>query len=172
MSPQSPIELSGTLTRGDLIGFRYFHSCRRGWVIGIVVAVLLAAFVVNLSRSAYHDALFLLLLLLWLIGLPWWDARRQWATRKSLAQPLRAVFTPEVIRSSAPGGYAENPWTAIREIYETRSMFLLYLAPRQAIIAPKRFFPDDRAIEAWKRLARSQVSPRRFKENTLIGRCC
>jgi hypothetical protein len=179
MPEQAAIELNGTLTLGDLAKFHYFNVYRKSKA-GFFAAVFVVVGIIGLGKNVFDDgrltfrALPFVVLLFWVFllngVLPYWSARRQMASQKSLAEPLCLNFTPRVIRRTSPSISSEIAWSIVREIYETRSLFLVYIAVNQAIVVPKRFFRDDAAIEGWKELAKSQTE--RFVENNLVARWC
>ena len=55
-------------------------------------------------------------------------------------------------------------------VRETKSLFLLYLAPRRAVIVPKRFFESPEQMEQWRQLVLAAVAPKKIEKPGLIGR--
>ena len=179
MPEEAPIELNGSLTLGELTRFHYFHVWRKAWKPGLISALLVAVTAIALgsyadesgvSRMRIVFAAFLVAWIAFVILAPYRLARKMWAERKYLAEPLRQIFTLQTIERSGATISSKLAWTVVREIYETKTLFLLYIAPNQAIIVPKSFFPDHATMQAWKQLAKSQTP--RFTENHFIGRWC
>jgi len=61
-------------------------------------------------------------------------------------------------------------WTSVREIRESKSTFLLYLNSAQRTILPKRFFPDEPTLTAWRTLVASSAPSLAIRTNSLVGR--
>ena len=177
MPDQLPIEINGALTLRELTRFHFFHVWRKSWKPGLISIILVASAAVALGNYAAEDGVSRIRLALsaalgaWIaavILIPYRSARKQWSMHPYLADSFREIFTAQTIERSSPSISSEIAWSVVREIYETDSLFLMYIAPNQAIIVPKRFFPDAATIQAWKELAKSQTP--RFVEDSFIGR--
>lgn len=180
------IEVTGALTIADLRRFQYFHAWSRRLSIAacVIVATILMLLLLTFYLSPEDNvptstmipnaAPFFILILLWIavLGLaPYFFAKRQWATQPYLGEPTSYVFTAESIRTSRPSMSSDVKWSAVREIRETKSLFLIYYGLRLALPIPKRFFQADSERENWKELASSAIAPRKFKRMGMFGKC-
>ena len=168
MPEQPTIEINGALTLGELTRFHYFHLWRKSWKLGIISILLVASAAVALGNFSSTLDAFVVVWIAVIILIPYRSARKQWKLMPYLAEPLCQTFTTQTIRRTSPSISSDVNWSVVREIYETRSFFLLYISPNQALIVSKRFFPDAVTLHAWKELAKSQTP--RFIEDNFIAR--
>ncbi|HXR74824.1 MAG TPA: YcxB family protein [Bryobacteraceae bacterium] len=171
------IQLRGTLTLADLARFQYFHVLRRTWpglilvlLIGLAILALIVA--VPNPNILKNAAPLLTLFVIWLALLavtPYWNARRQFARQRYLREPVSQTFSTDGIKSIGPSVSTELQWSVMQTVRETKSQFLLYYAPNQALLVPKRFFTDDAQLASWRDVARAGMSPKDIKQSA-IGR--
>ncbi len=181
------IEVSGTLTRAEVMRMQYFHTLRRLWPV-VVLAVLLLLVtlppflfvLITASQSEWRSVLsnlgpFIFFLLMWVFLLtvsPYWNARKQFAAQSPLSEPVTYLFTPENLSAKGPSVSWTMTWGTLKHVRETKSLFVLYHHKKIAILVPKRFFHDDAEIRAWRQLVLSSVATKRIEAPGLIGRWC
>lgn len=168
------VTLHGTLTVDDLRRVLYYGMFRRPQAIGTVVLfalvlVSIAAMVLlvpgsNAISIALNASPFVVLLLFWcffMLVMPFRSANRQFAQETVWSEPGDYAFDPELIRINRPSASSAMDWSAITEVRETRSLFLLQLGSNASIPIPKRFFGNAAEVDAWKRLVLSRVTSQR-----------
>jgi hypothetical protein len=171
------IQLRGTLTLADLARFQYFHVLRRTWpalilILLIGVAILTLILAVPNPNVIKNAVPLLTLFVIWLALLavtPYWNARRQFARQQYLRDPVIQTFSEDGIKSTGPSVSSELKWTVMQAIRETKSQFLLYYAPNQALLVPKRFFTSDAELAAWQEIVRAAMDGKNIKQS-VIGR--
>jgi hypothetical protein len=85
------------------------------------------------------------------------------ATQNYLREPQTYSFGLDAIDVKETTTSARMAWSTIREIRETKSLFLLYHASYIAIVVPKRFFAGDNDLREWKDLI-AQAFPKASQE--------
>jgi hypothetical protein len=186
VQPQPVIELSGTLTLGELARFQYFHTLRRTWPAILFVLpfllVLLPFLVIegltnpesNWGAVLSNAAPFFVLLVLWLLFLlymPTRQARKQHRSQKYLHEPITYRFSREGVSGTGPSISWKLTWDIFKVVRETKSLFVMYQGPNVAIVVPKRFFADPSAVDEWRRLVSSSMS-KAIEEPGVAGRRC
>ncbi len=181
MSTQTPIAVQGTLSIGDLARYQYYHLHRRVWPFSLVLALVEVLAIPLVYYSSYdarsfivNSSLFVLCFVVWLclmLLLPKTAARRQFASQSLLSEAGSYVFTSDEIEYSGKSARSQMLWSVIREIRETKSLFLLYHAHNLAMILPKRFFLDAQQMAAWRSLAGSKFA-KGIPAPGPIGRWC
>jgi hypothetical protein len=177
------IAIRGTLATADLRRAEYFLSYRRGWswTLSLVSLLLLFTFAAfgyvqerdSGQRLAYIPlAVFFVLWISCAIALPLHAARSRLASQQWLIEPLTFTFGADGIQIASDSVFSEFTWSAIKEICETRSLFLLYRTERSAFTIPKRLFANAAEIEAWKGLVQTQTNCRRIVIRGLAARLC
>ncbi len=176
------IELTGTLTFGDIVRYQYSQCYRRTWWIVLLMLlvslafVLVAALVLVLTadfRWARTNATPFLLLLLfwaWLAIAPYLGAKRQMKTNIPLTAPIRCVFSPQAIHRSGGHFSSELSYEALWAVGETKTLFLLYLSAVSAIVVPKRFFDNAAQQRDWRLLMEQKISPKKITKRGFLGR--
>src|SRR5579863_3216941 len=159
------IELAGAYSSSDLVRFQYFHFNRRRWWIsalallfplfGISGAIILMLLVDDNNSSLMQNALpFIGCLLLWavlLLGGPYFNARRQFRNTPFLQEPIEFRFNDEGAHMKGPTFTTDVRWSHLKDIYETKSNFLVYLSPQLAWVVPKHLFVGEAEIERTRR---------------------
>jgi hypothetical protein len=138
--------------------------------IGSVILVLLTAVFVWVRRvtasvqeplgSVLLQTLAVLLLptLFWVLSL--FHARRR-SVRKShpaLGRILTLDVDTDLLAISDATQRTERRWSGFQKFVETRDFFLLFTAPKAAVILPKRIF-DAASLDEFRRLAQTQITP-------------
>ncbi|MGO9239268.1 MAG: YcxB family protein [Terriglobales bacterium] len=101
--------------------------------------------------------------------LPYLIAREQYKG-PDLSDPTHYTFDANGYEVVQPVWRYRVDWTSVREIRESKSMFLLYLNPTQRNIIPKRFFPDGQALAAWRSLIAARAPSVPIRRNSIAGR--
>jgi hypothetical protein len=109
------------------------------------------------------------LLIVGVVG-PHWAAKKQLANQKYLGDRMRYVFEDDGFRALGPNTSWEMRWGVVREIRETKSLFLIYHAPNIALPVPKRFFASEGEQARWKEFAALHIPAGKFFEPVLVGR--
>lgn len=185
--PTQVLELQGTLHLGDLTRFQYFHTLRRTWPIAAICALILifvvplTAFVVIADPESdwriilTNAAPFGLLLVLWLFLLgfmPYRNARKALASQAYLREPITYAFTAETISGAGPSAHWSIAWGVVKQIRETKSLFLLYHAPNVAVVVPKRYFQDGSEIDTSRQFVAPHLAAKRIEKPGFVARFC
>src|SRR5579862_931821 len=180
------IEVQGTITLGELTRFQYFHTLHRTWLLAVGAAVTLV-FVVPLAvlaaasedlrwRQVLTNAIpFILLLLFWVFALgvlPYWNARKLYASQIFLREPIFYKFSSENFCGSGPSASWSIAWNVLKTVRETKSLFLLYHHRNIAVIVPKRFFGSEAEMEIWRQLVLTSAAPSQIKPIGIVGALC
>ncbi len=184
MDQVTTIEVTGTLSRDELLRFHYFHSYRRTWwmviIMMLVCLIALVVALVGLSLGVYGASLKLGAIVLgWLffcsfctIALPKRAAKRYLDSNISLRGPVTYTFGEEGIQITSPHSSGENAWTAVWNVYESNSLFCVYYGTVLAHVLPKRFFKNEMEQIQWRALVERQISPKRIVSPGVVGRRC
>jgi hypothetical protein len=177
--------LNGTITTADLTRFQYFHTYCRIWPATVVAVLVLpvwvaCCFFATDPDSEWHAVLksalvFILpcsFLLLWAGLMPYRLARKQFATQNHLREPVTYIFTTATIQGRGTGFAWRIEWNLLKQLRETKSLFLLYHGPNIAVIVPKRFFQSAAEIEAWRQLTLACLTSKKIDGPGIVGRWC
>lgn len=96
-------------------------------------------------------------ILLFMIGGTYWGAKRQLAGAKFLHETHHYTFTEEEIEIAAQSSAGRQNWGNIREAFETKSNFLLFISLNQIFIIPKRCFQGGEDISRFKDLLKNKL---------------
>jgi hypothetical protein len=96
------------------------------WILPTIAIAFLIAFIVAIVAIKY-----------WL------------AVRRGLIEPTTILATPDGLEIASARIHSSVKWAAITRIVRTRSRVFLFLAPRAAVISPRRSFDSDEQFEAW-----------------------
>jgi hypothetical protein len=116
-------------------------------------------------------ALLLLWISIWLV-VPLLIARNKLARQSWLGEPVTFVFGPETVQIASASVSSEIHWSVVREVRETRSLFLLYYGAQSAAMIPKRFFASAAGIQAWKELIQARIKCSPIAVRGMAARCC
>lgn len=179
---ESVITLQGTRTLGDFQRAEYFTWFRRLWSQALMLAFFLliftAAFVayVQGQHNSFVNVIpFVVLFLLWAasgVVIPLQAAKRKLAGLKWLGEATTFTFEAEGIRMASASFSSETRWSVVKEVCETKSLFLLRSGEQSAITLPKRFFASAAEIDAWKELVQAQMKCRRVAVRGIAARWC
>lgn len=176
------IELTGTLTFGDILRYQYSQCYRRTWwivLLGLLVSlafVVLAALVVVLTadfqfaRKTGTPFLLLFLFWTWIAIVPYISAKKQMKTNILLTTPINFVFSSQGIHRSGSHFSGELSYEALWAVGETKSFFLLYLSAVSAVVLPKRFFESATQQRNWRALIEEKTSPKKITKRGFLGR--
>jgi hypothetical protein len=186
MTTSNAVEVGGTIAVADLARYQYYHFHRRLWpavillVFAAAVSVPATVYLVITSNSEElrpllaNAAPFFFLLALWVglpIVVPYWAAKKQYAAQCCLREPTVYLFDQNRIKVESESTSSSLAWSTIREIRETKSLFLLYHAPKIAMVLPKRFFDGDDELGQWRRLV-TAAYPKGISKSSPVGRWC
>lgn len=103
--------------------------------------------------------------------LPYTTARKQYASQSLVSEAGSYSFTSDEIEYRGKSASSQMLWSVIREIRETKSLFLLYHAHNLAMILPKPYFLDAPEMAVWRSLAASKLA-KGIAAPGPIGRWC
>jgi YcxB-like protein len=183
------IELHGTFTLSDFVRFHYFHTLRLCWwllaivaVFLLIVAPLFLALFVNtyppvVSWSSVEEGAVpfvagCLVLTYALTVMPYQRAKKQYAAQNYLREPVRTSFAAEGISSEGSGISSKVVWSIVKQVRETKSLFLLYYSANMALIVPKHFFEAPDQMDQWRQLVAASIDPKLIEKRGLVGRWC
>jgi hypothetical protein len=87
-------------------------------------------------------------------------SKRHFKSNKALQEQIHYSFSGNGINASAESSSGHTSWSNIREAFETRNNFLLFISNNQMYTIPKRFFKDEEHLGSFKQLLRSQLQSR------------
>jgi hypothetical protein len=177
------VELEGRLTFGEALRYSFLHRCGywSNWATCTVLAfiALLVLRCLDLIPPGTAADRFLpggtspltILVVFGFVGfiLPYLIAREQYKG-PDLSDPTHYTFDAVGYEVVQPVWRYRVDWTSVREIRESRSMFLLYLNRTQRTIIPQRFFPDDQTLAAWRVLVATHAPSVPIRRNSIAGR--
>lgn len=184
-TPESHIEINGTVAAGDLKRFNYFHYLRRTWwVVAVLFTLLVAGFALSLlvgfNTGDYtifrENGLTLgFVMLFWIaifFGMPHLGAQAMLKSSAAVGHPVAYIFTPNGFRCKGKDHSSKLAWNHIWKVSETGSQFLLYVNAGGAICVPKRFFEDEAQIQAWRGLVASEIAPKTIEAPGFVAKWC
>jgi len=168
MIPNSTIVASGQLSVGDLYRYSLATLWRRFWFFLIITAVAgaYAPYSMLWSKQNWTWSPNLLLGLAFpfvltpyafFIG-PYLGSRKLLRTNPNLQGVIQYVFSEAGIDASGPHSHGHLDWSAISEVRESASQFLLYLHRSFAHVVPKRFIASHNEVSALRRLLKQHVT--------------
>jgi hypothetical protein len=181
LSPDA-ITLRGTRVPGDFRRAEYFTYFRRLWHHALLLVFFLLVFTLGgVAHSQGNQKNlaglipFAVLFLLWvscLVAIPLLGAKSKTAGKKWLGEATTFVFDAEGIRIASASLSSEIRWGLIKEVCETKSLFLLRSGEGLPVTIPKRLFADAAEIEAWKVMVQTQMKCRPIAIHGLAARWC
>ena len=178
------VELHGTLTVAEVTRCQYFHVLRRGWPYAAVLTVIPMVSVLAVGAllvAGSGDVQFANTVPIFLFAtfwnyiywvLPYRNARKQFATQSFLHEPVTCAFTADEFSGLGPSASWTLAWSTLKNVRETKSLFLLYHHPSLAVIVPKRFFQSDAEMDQWRELVSSAIAPMKIEKPGFLGRRC
>jgi hypothetical protein len=165
MSREGVVELDVRLGFRDYLRASYWFTFRRQKFFLLLVS--LAAIYVLLTLAGvtstkrgdnYWGLLIPLALLMLMLGAPYISARRQMRSNRLMQEMMHYAFSDEGISAAAPSSSGHNSWVNVREAFETKSNFLLFISLNQFYLIPKSAFRDDNQIADFRQLLLRRVS--------------
>jgi len=184
MSDETPaIELTGTITFGDMLRFYYFHFLRRTWwlvlfaillLLLMLLAVAVLAFVFDdyaTARSIGPPLLLGFVFCIAFIGLPpYLSARKIFKSAVEFHGPVTYNFSPHGIHTVSAHSSSDTGWQALWAVRETKNSFSIYFNAGAALVVPKRFFKDARRQDDWRRMVEAAIEPKKIEKPGAVGR--
>jgi hypothetical protein len=187
---QGPITLTGALTVGDLQRANYFLLLRRLRVVRLLILMLIAAFLMLVlalmapgrnstdaplwSTIFYNTIPFFVLVLFVALAVgfaPYRIAKKQFDSEILWRETATYRFDNDGLHVQRPSASSDLKWAVITEAFETRSLFLLHLGKRSAVVLPKRFFAGVAETHAWRTLIEANLKAR-VVDGGFLGRWC
>ena len=104
-------------------------------------------------------------ILLFLVAGTYLGSKKSLASNRSLQETIHYTFSLAGIQSDAQSSSGHQSWQNVREAFETKSNFLLFLADRLMYVIPKRCFLAPAQAVAFKSLLRDQLGEKaKFKK--------
>jgi len=161
MTQQEPIQIEVLLDANDLLRANYwffFKKVRRLFIIIFVVGIAYPIWCFSSGMSAssenqnnwgflYLPAICFVLLLSIYFGV-----KRNMKSNRALQEKIRYSFTENGIDAVAQSSSGHNSWSNIREAYETKNNFLLFISNNQMYTIPKRAFESVDQMNSFKQL--------------------
>jgi hypothetical protein len=85
-------------------------------------------------------------------------ARRIFRQQKALQRPIEMDWSGDTLKVITETGNNAMPWSDLLKWRENKRMFLPYLSEVMFYIVPKRAFPDEAAIDAFRKMLREKIS--------------
>ncbi len=187
MSDEASFKLHGTLTVGEMARFQYFHLLRRAWPFAGAVALGLIGvvfFLIGIALTGQFSELypdlvtsspFFLLMLFWgfMFGFnPYRIARKQFRDQPHLRELITYEFSSANIKGSGPSASWVVAWNVVKNVQETKSLFIVYYSKIQGVIVPKRMFGSSTELKAWRDLFVSCAPSGKIQRPGIVGRWC
>jgi hypothetical protein len=165
---QQRIEIDVLLTLQDYLRMNYWFLFKKFklmlsvllFVGGIApIFYILSDLPKNPNDSYWGFAIPWVILIFLFVG-TYIGSKRQLASNKSLNEKQHLIFSAEGIKSAGVSSSWESSWENIREAFETKSNFLLFIAMNQVQIIPKRCFQNDDQIVLFRNMLKTQLDSR------------
>jgi hypothetical protein len=88
------------------------------------------------------------------------SARRHFQSNKGLSQSIHFIFSSMGIEASGPLSSGRSSWETIRNAYETRRSFLLFISNNQMYTIPKRFMAGEGEITQFRKMLKINLDER------------
>ena len=88
----------------------------------------------------------------------YFNSKKSLASHKALQETIHYTFSDQGIGSDAPSSSGHHRWENLREAFETKHDFLLFLADRLMYVIPKKCFRDEQQIGEFKELLRGHLA--------------
>jgi hypothetical protein len=160
------IEIDVLLTLKDYLRANYWFLFKKFKMMVFLLLFVggvypLYYFMGNLSKNpndSYWGFLIPWLILFFLIGATYLGAKRQMSSNKVINETHHYIFSSEGIKAVSASTSWQNAWDNIREVFETKSNFLLFIALNQMYVIPKRCFQNDEQINLFRELLKGQLA--------------
>jgi hypothetical protein len=176
------ITLQGTRVMGDFRRAEYFAYYRRPWHQTLVLVFFLLIFAMAIAGyvQGHHGNLawgapYFLLFVVWLasgVGIPWSTAKSKTAGQPWRGEATTFVFDTEGVRVATASMSSDVRWGVLREVCETKNLFLLRSGEGLPVVIPKRFFASAEEMNVWKSFVQEQMKCRPIAMRELTARWC
>ncbi|HTC35902.1 MAG TPA: YcxB family protein [Bryobacteraceae bacterium] len=141
-------------------------------LVGVVLALIVVVLTPDLEFVGRNGTPFLLMLAFWVFiaTAPYFGAKRQMKTTIPLSASVTWIFSSQGIHRTGLHFSSDMSYEALWAARETKSLFLLYLGARSALVLPKRFFKDAAQQHEWRILIEERISPKRITKAGFLGR--
>lgn len=157
------------LDEADYVAAQRLHRRRTLWwpVARFIVAAMLVWVAIDSYRA--HDTLALYLSLGALIGgvvgalathYAWvpWQARHVFRQQKSMSRPFELSWDNNGLDAKDGNGEYRHQWEDFVRWREGERLFVLSLSDAMFLMVPKRAFPEEQSLRAFRDLVRSRVA--------------
>ena len=165
-SAEKTIQIDVLLEFRDFLRANYWYLFKKLRLLfamlfigGIVYPVLYFAGAIGetTERQNYWGFLVIPTLLLLLLVSTYLGAKKQMKSNKGLQESTRYSFSEDGIDAVAASSSGHTSWSNIREAYETKNNFLLFISNNQMYTIPKRFFESGEQVNTFKLLLISEL---------------
>lgn len=151
-SPDSlpPLRVEVTLTRGEFLHYnwaRAFQQPMLPFFLYTFAALVLSSLLGIFPAGRVYALAVLLPLMAYSLWI-WSSARGLWKRHPELARPRTYTFRADGFRVKSGDTDHAVPWSAVRQVLETRPAFYLLRADGSGEILPKRAVEDERELRA------------------------
>ncbi len=157
------LELDVQLEFRDYLRFQYYDSLRKLWWTVPFFGLAALVSVVLVIISAYNQDYYLLqdvtpftslvfLGALFLFAAPYLSSKREFEVNAALRQRIHYTLHEHMLETVSPRRKGKLPWAKVSGARETGTAFFLYIAPSGAFILPKREFPSEAEVSAFREL--------------------
>jgi hypothetical protein len=177
------LELDVQLEFADYVRFQYYDSLRRlWWVIPFFLLAGGTSFVLFVISAVRQDSYLLrdiipfssLVFLgsVFLVASPYLTARRNFDVKPGLRKVIRYRIYETHLSTASVTHQGKLSWSKVKEVRETGSAFLIYVAGAGAFILPKHEFPADGDLMSFRELLLVILGPTkcRFQLNRISSR--
>jgi YcxB-like protein len=97
---------------------------------------------------------------LFLLAGTYLGSKKSLASNRALQETIHYTFSLAGIQSDAQSSSGHQSWQNVRQAFETKTNFLLFLADRLMFVIPKRCLRDSAHEEAFRALLNDRLSER------------
>ena len=169
MNQQEPIQIDVLLEFRDFLRANYWYLFKKFRLLfvmlfigGVFYPILYfsgAAGEISNAQSYWGflviPGLFFFLLLSTYLG-----ARRHMKSNRGIQEETRYSFSENGINAVAESSSGHTSWSNIRDAYETKNSFLLFISNNQMYTVPKRFFHSREQVDSFRQLLLSELQSR------------
>ncbi len=157
------------LDEADYVAAQRLYRRRSVWwpIASFVVAAVLVGVALHAYRAQNTFALFMSLgaliggvagaLATHYICIPW-QARRVFRQQKSMHRPFELSWDNNGLHAKDANGEYRHLWSDIVRWREDDTLFVLNLSDALFLMVPKRAFPEEQSLQAFRNLIRSRVA--------------
>ncbi|RKD69614.1 YcxB-like protein [Sinobaca qinghaiensis] len=162
------VTFHGQLSQKEYTLFLLFDTRRRLVTTSIPLFLLLFIFLVlmdmvnvySLSWLAVFSWSFILTLVYYVLAICtlYFSAKKSYQTDPYTKRYNTYSINEEFMFQQNDRAEAKHIWTDMHRVFEFADMFILYLAPRRALVLPHRFFESNKDKQAFEEILKQRVN--------------